>query len=1279
MKTFRNILATLGTSLLTATLAFGQAGTTSVRGVVSDPQGKQVSGATVTIKNESTGFTRTQTTSSGGEYSFELIPPGEYKIEIEAQGFRKKILSVRALVGNPTDASAALELGSSTQTVIVEGTGEVQINTQDAALGNNFVNQQIIQLPLEARNVLDLLTLQPGVTREGYVAGARSDQSNITLDGVDINDQQIETTVAGQPVTNPLNTPVLRLNSEAIEEFRVNTLNANADQGRSSAAQVNLVTKTGTNHFHGAAFESNRNTAFTANDFFNNRSKLPRPKLIRNTFGGAIGGPIMKNKVFFFYSYEGRRDLSQTPAPVRTVPLPTMGQGIFRALACPGTTPCTPANPAVPVNLSTAQLNSIFPSVNMNPAAISALAAAAAKYPANDFTTGDTFRDSSGNVVLMNTAGFRFNAPTPVRLNSNVARLDWNISSKQSAFLRANVIYDLTAAVPQFPDTPGPNTWSHPYGFVAGHTWSIGSKWVNSARYGLTRESFSTMGDSSANNISFRFVFSPLAFSRTISRTTPTHNIVDDISWTRGAHTVQFGTNIRLITNNRASFAGAYDSAITNPSGYQSAGAVVSTPVSNYLTGQNMTLANNWVVPTRNAVTALIGRYSGYSAALIYGPDLTLQPGGTPSIRSFATQSYDFYFQDAWKITRNLTFSYGVRYGLSRPIYETHGFEVQPTTPLGLYFQTRVSAGRNGTNFNQPVSFDTSGPVNGKALMYNYDYKNWQPRGALAWSPGFNEGFLGKIFGGANRSVIRGGFAVVSDYYGEALAAFFDTNSTVGFSGSAPVPVNTYNVTTSPAPLFTGFSQDVRSLPNLTLPSRITFPQSKGSNLNRIESSLDSNLTTPKEYTWSLTVERGLPKGVTFQISYIGRMGRHLLAQRDIMAMNDLVDLKTGTDWYTNASKLEAVRQTLPPGGTAVTTMPYFDNIFPANLATLMSSFYAPRPPKCPSANSCVPSNFTPTQAIFWIMNNLYQNNDWTDVQADLDQQRLNSGQQPLFFQSQYGALNAWGTVANSNYNGVTVSVRQRFHNHLQWDFNYTYSHSLDDASGLQNATGGAGFGSTAFIENPLRQRQSYARSLFDVRHLINVNSIYQLPFGRGQMLGHNMARGWDTLLGGWQLSGIFRWNTGLPVSSPIDSGAWVTNFQLTANTSLLQPIQPCPSRATLQLFACNNTEAFQNFRNAYPGETGARNVFTLPGYVNLDAGLFKTFKLDWTHLGENTNIQLRWEVFNVTNTQRLGSLSNYSKAAPSSLNPTPTPNFATFSAIQGTPRVMQVGLRLAF
>ncbi|CAN5427474.1 hypothetical protein BH18ACI2_BH18ACI2_01930 [soil metagenome] len=207
-----------------------------------------------------------------------------------------------------------LEVGAVAETVTVSSrSAEALLNTQDATLGNNFVAEQITQLPLEARNVAGLLTLQPGVTRDGYVAGARSDQSNVTLDGVDINEAQ--TNQIGSTTSNdvaPDNSTVLRLNAEAIEEFRVTTVNANAQAGRSSGAQISLITKGGTNDFHGAGFWFHRPTILTSNFFFNNRDGLERPSLIRNTYGGAIGGPIVKDRAFFFYSYEGRKDRSQT-------------------------------------------------------------------------------------------------------------------------------------------------------------------------------------------------------------------------------------------------------------------------------------------------------------------------------------------------------------------------------------------------------------------------------------------------------------------------------------------------------------------------------------------------------------------------------------------------------------------------------------------------------------------------------------------------------------------------------------------------------------------------------------------------------------------------------------------------------------------------------------------------------------------------------------------------------------------------------------------------------
>lgn len=1244
-----------------ATRLWGQAGSSTIRGTVTDQTGAVIPNAKVTMTNLKTNLTRSQNTTATGTFSFDLIPPGEYKIEVEITGFRKKIINqVQALVGSVADANVQMDVGELSSVVMVEATqAVVQVSTQDATLGNNFVSTQIIQLPLEARNVQALLTLQPNVTgspqANGYVAGARSDQSNITLDGVDINEAQ----------TNALGTPVLRLNAEAIEEFRVTTVNANASQGRSSAAQVNLVTKSGSNSFHGSAFEYHRNTIFTANDFFNNRAnpRVPRPKLIRNTFGGSVGGPVMKDRLFFFYSYEGRTDAKENSV-TRTVPRSHLGQGQLNLVVANCST-C----PSYSTSLTAAQLGTIFPAVGLNAAALTTLGAAAASYPVNDPSVGDG----------VNTGGYRFNFSTPNDFNSNVAKMDWTINSNMSASFRVNAIYDLQVQLPNFPDTPSPNRWDHPWGGVASHNWTIGRNWVNSFRYGYTRQAFSDQGDSAENAITFRFVFSPRQFTpRTLDRTTPVHNIVNDTSWTRGNHNVQFGTNIRMIGNSRDSFGGSFDAAVTNPSGYAGGGAVLSTPIRSFL---RTTLAQPSLIivsnsSAQNASTAMIGRYSGYAANYLYDKSGSLLSAGTPSARTFATQEYDLYVMDTWKWTRNVTLTLGLRYGISRPVYETGGFETKPNIPLDQFFADRLAAAAAGQNLATLLTIDLSGPANDATPMYRWDKNNFQPRVAVAWTPSFENTFLRRVFGGAGKSSIRAGFAMTNDYYGSQLAVAFDANNTLGFSSSTSIPVNTYNVTTRPAPLFTGFNQNVRTLPLITPPGPLTFPQTKSAlsptgSARRIESSLDEGLVAPLNYLVNLSVERELPHGFVVQGAYVGRLGRKLLATRDVMAMNNLVDTVSGVDWYTAATQLEILRQTGAAPNT-IAAIPWFENVLGANfVADAQAFFYSPANGYAAAANN--------TQMAYIMAYGTDGSdgwgNDWTDSQVEYEQILGRY----LWFQPQWGALSSWGTIANSNYHSLAFSVRQRMRGFI-WDFNYTFSHSLDDASGLQTS----GTYGAAFILNPIKQRQSYANSDFDIRHQMNLNAVYEFPFGKGKAFFSGVHRGVDHIIGGWQLSGIFRWNTGLPLSAPFDDVRWATNWNVQSSTVPTQAIpKNCDTRGTAtvapKLFGCDLLNIYHSFRNAYPGESGSRNIIRRPGYANVDLGLAKRIRFT-----EQVSVQLRWEVFNVANLQTMGGLSGGRTGFGMGLDPalnnlTPPSDWTTFNSIQGTPRVMQIGARIEF
>jgi hypothetical protein len=1273
LRFWKGLLAA-GLVVVLAAGALAQTGTSAVRGTVMDPTGGVIPNAKVTLTNLETKQVRTQNSNATGAYSFEFIAPGKYQLTMEAQGFKTTSVSVEALVARPVELNVKLEIGVATQvvTVTAENTNVV-VNTSDSALGNNFVNAQITQLPMEARSVISLLSLQPGVTSapdyEGYVAGARSDQSNVTLDGININDQQ----------SNSVRSPVLRLNSEAIQEFRLSTTTANASAGRSAGAQIELVSKSGTNQFKGSVFDYHRERFFNSNDWFNNLDGLPRPQLIRNTFGAALGGPILKDKLFFFYSYEGRRDARQSSVSANYVPTPTLGQGLVKfPNAAGGMTTLTPANIAT-----------IFPDTGgENPQAVAALAAAAAKYPINDYSVGD-----STSSQLLNVAGYRFNIGTPVKWNSHVFKLDFNMKSNMSAFVRLNYMHDHEMASSYFPDTAAPTYWNHPSGIAASHTWTIHNNLVNNFRYGLIRQSFSNTGDLQGNDVYFRLVFYPVAGSRTVSRVTPVHNVVDDLSWVRGKHTVQFGGTFTKVDNDRISYSTAWDNGTTNPSAYLP--NTIINAVNNYLTATaGTTIAPGYTSAVENSISALIGRLNNYTANVNYNVNGTLMASGLPTTRQFATWGIEGYGQDTWKVKQNVTLTYGLRYGLWKPVWEKQGYEVQPTIPLGTFFKNRMLGSQFGVPYNELIVLNKTGPVNGGPPMYNWDKTVFLPRVALAWSPGFDSGPLKKIFGGGGKSVLRGGFAITQDYYGEAIATFFDQRNTLGFSSATAVPVNTFNVGCGPyvfpgpgptgakycdpaspsytgtklGPLFTGYGMDIRSLPEIPPVGNLTFPMSKSTQHypSRIESSIDSVLQTPREYVFSLTFERQLAHGGVFQASYLGRMGRHLLAERDIAAPNNLVDPISHMDWYTAATILEKQRQAGVPW-TQVQAIPYFEHLF----GNLTSWGY-------PSATQAIYNE----EANYWY-------NDWTDTQLDIDSlgaigSKVGSYYH-AFFQPQYGALDLWSTAAFSNYNALAASYRQRLRD-LTVDVNYTYSHSLDNASGLQNS---GSWDSSALILNPFRPRDNYAHSDFDMRHMINVNYVWQMPFGRGKSFLGDAHGLLEVLVGGWQFSGIFRWNTGYPYLQPYDDARWATNFEVQSGVTQTKhlPVNGCITTALPQpnFFAgCDLTAVYQSFRNAYPGETGPRNYFRMPGYVNLDTGLGKTWKMP----KEGHELQFRWEVFNATNTQRFNNVTTARDgwgvvADPALTDAAPPPSWANITGVQGRNneawRIMQFGLRYSF
>lgn len=1227
-------------ALVTAVLSIGAyaQGSSAITGSVVDQQGQAIAGANVKLINVEQNSERSTTTDGYGNYSFSAVSPGNYSIEVEAPGFsRTTTTGVQALVDKTTTIAVQLQIGDVSAVVEVSAGGiENIVNKQDASLGNNFVSEQIQNLPTEGRNVVDLLSLQPGVTPDGAVAGGRQDQANITLDGIDVNDQQTGLNLDQDEAF----ASVLRVTPDSIEEFRVTTTNPDASKGRSAGAQVALVTKSGTNQFHGNLFEYHRNTVTTANSWFNNAAGLERPKLIRNLFGGSIGGPIVKDRLFFFYNYEGMRE-AKDEGVLNLVPLASLGQGIIKFYDSSG----------VLRSLDTATINALTdqgaPVVDVNPVATALFASAASRYPANSPLAGDG----------INTGGFRFNAPLPVKLNTHTAKFDWNVTSDQSHTigLRLNYQQDLYGRTSAFPDTPGTDRWSHPMGLAASHTWLISSNFTNRFNFGITRLAYSNQGDSSENAITFRDVFSPVNFSRTFSRVNPTYNIADDMTWINGNHTVQFGTNIRLVRNKRTSWGSAYDSGVANFGFYEGSGNSLLEPLDQYLTATYGTIVGDQSIRSaQSSLAAVLGRINQYTARFNF--DINGNPvANEPTVREFATEEYDFYVQDSWRIRPNFTLNLGLRYGVSTPVYETQGFEAAPDVALDEYFRLRQENAALGINYTEPIRVELSGKANGRPGMYDWDLNNWQPRISFAWSPNFSsDSWLGKVFGANDAAVLRGGFAMTNDYYGQQLAVAFDASNTLGFTSSYTSPANMFNITDSPAPLYTGPGMQINNLPGVVIPGQLTFPlQAPPNNARRIEASIDRGVKAPTNYSMNLTYGRQMPGKMYFEASYIGRIAKDLLARRDVMTPNNIKDLASGMTWYEAATILEVWRREGRDPAT-IPNLPFFENMYaPGSLDPI---FYG--------------SGYSNTEVVYRATDDYMGGTDWTWMQQLLDTYSGNR----YFYQSQYGALDSFGSIANSDYHAAAFSLRQRLSG-LTWDLNYTYSHSMDDTSGLQ--TSGAYGG--AFILNPLRQEDNYASSDFDMRHIVNFNGLWQLPIGRGKSFFNDMHPVAEAIFGGWQLASIFRWNSGRPIgtnSKIFDNAGWVTNWNLKSAGVQIRDIEMAINRSgdTVNMFA-DPQAAYNSFRSPFPGESGDRNQIRYPSYWVIDMGLQKSFTMPWS---ENHKVSFRWDTFNVTNTPIFIGNANTALGYRPDQGIVPA-GFGDFTTTQGSARVMQFALRYDF
>jgi len=1340
MKSFsakRNLLISCLAVFFVVAGASGQTGTTSLRGTVLDKTGASVTDAKVALDNPAQAFHREIQSGSTGEYEFVALPPGTYVLTVEKAGFRRyEQRNLQLLVSQPATINPTLEVGATSQTVEVSASA-VALNTTDASIGNAFGENQVKQLPLEGRNIPDLLTLQAGVTytgnrsdvnrdvdtRSGAVNGARSDQSNITLDGVDVNDQ-----VNGSAFTS-----VLPVTLDSVQEFRVTTTNANADQGRSSGAQVSLVTKSGTNQFHGSLYEYHRNTYTSANDYFVKTSELESgqpnlpPKLIRNIFGGSLGGPIRKDRFFFFVNYEGSRQREEASV-IRIVPSDNLRQGMIQYRCLTSDPNCSTANSKVNVvndpalglvaTLTSNQIKAMDPlGLGVNQVMLTYFNS----FPEpNDFGQGDK----------LNFLGYRFRGPIPTNNNWYIARADYKLTSSGShmLFWRGALRNDIHATAPYLPGKAAEHTFAdYSKGFSAGYTALFGPTLVNNFHWGFTRQSFGNIG----NNDSQPFIFfrglnddegannSELAVTRSSSFQTPVHNFVDDLSWTRGKHTFQFGTNIRFIRNPRQNFLSSFSSASTNSSGLDTAGIIGTKspldPKNHSSDGlpavtPGFRLGYNW------PIMAMMGIVSEVDGTFNFDKTGTAQPQGASLKRRFAADEYEFYLQDSYRVRSNFTVTYGLRYSMFSPPWETNGTEVTPKgfpigggSPISLaqWFQQRASRMlTGGSSVTDPLlTYDLAGPANGKPGWYDWDYKNLAPRLSFAYTPRAKEGLFRSLFGGGDKTVIRGGFGIVFDRIGAGLLSTFDRTGSFGLSTGITAPVPCVGPTsldpctgTPIAPRLT----DLNVIPQLDASGNQYFPATPtggfpftyppaGTGL-AIQWGLDDGIKTPHAYTLDFSIGRELPGSISLEVSYVGRLAHRLLSQEDLAMPLNIVDPKSKIDYFTAARRLSEIgftgAATKDVNGAMVgPTAAYWQNI----VAPLKAGDRYIEACDVDSMNNPI---FTTdvTQAMYSLFacggGPVFGFGDETTPLANLDYWGSDfSGTAGIvgesgtyypsiygpnaFFNSQFHSLYAWRSVGNANYHAMQVNVRKRMSHGVQFDFNYTYSKSIDISSDAERIDRWGGLGGQ--IINSWSPKQLRGVSDYDTTHQFNTNWIAELPFGKGRWIGRNSHGVAEAIIGGWQLSGLARWTTGFPVS--ISNGAtWPTNWQLGGAATQIGPAHPHTTLrpdGTVNLFPTDlpiTDIGLGPFRHDLPGESGNRNTIRGPGFAGLDMGLSKRWKMP---LGESHNLLFRWEVFNVPNLKRFDVQTITTDISSSS--------FGTYSGMLTNPRVMQFALRYEF
>jgi hypothetical protein len=1222
-------------------------------GVVSDPTGAVLPDTVVVLKNPGTGVTFTQTTKSNGAYRFTNVPADNgYTATFTHPGFvAREVKNLALEVGITRTEDARLTVGTAEQ-IEVSGSGnEVTINTTDATIGNNISPELLNELPVQNRdNPSALFTLQPGVTLSGSTTGSRTDQDQVTLDGLDVND-----IATGSAFTIVAKAPI-----DSVQEFRGTVGGFGTDSGPGGGGQFQLVTKSGTNHFHGNLNEYHRDTSTAANTWFNNDNRLPRTPLIRNQFGGNVGGPIKHDKAFFFFDFNDSR-IIQSSSVNRTVPLNSLRSGnisyiLNKDSASGATCGATSRQNTTPTCIGTytpAQVQALDPAGIGEDPIIFALINS--RYPlANNFSGGDG----------VNTGTFSFTTPTPSFETNYVTKLDYNITPTQKLFARATVVrQNSVQSTPQFPTDGNIAPFvDRSYAWVVGHTWQIGNNKVNQAAFGETVSDFNfsrtNLNPNGANLITFGDGTTTLLSDPYLTpvngqgRHIPIPQFSDNFQWQKGAHTFELGGFFKFI--NSSDFTKLDYNTASIGLGGQTLGLNSSLrPVG--IRSAGTTSSNDW----DSAFAFALGRIGSISQQFNYASSGTAFPSGTGDNRNYRYYQTELYVGDTWKFTKSLTLSYGLNWQIFSVPYEKNGLEsvatttANPNTPITFdqYFGARVKQSASSATGNAAVPLITyvlGGKANNGPALYNSELHDFAPRVAFAYNPSFDR-----------KTVINGSVGLVYDRTVVNAVQYQQDQHSYLFQQS----VTTANgVSTNPTsslkndPRLTAANANYTAPAPPPSPSRPFTPFVSGGvpfglqNGEAFNTQIDPNLKTPYNIIAGFGMQHEFAGGFILKANYVGRFGRRLLGQADANQIIDFADPASGQLLSAAFANMTTQVRACNNACTAnLPAQPWFENLVAPGIG---------------KANG-YPNN---TSFLADNLGGLPFNGDFADtVQAISGLIPPNVGMGAQFSENTFYTNKGFST-----YNGLLVTLHKNLRKGLQFDVNYTFSHSMDNVSLIANAGAAGGYG---FICDVVRPRLCRSNSDFDVTQITSGLFTYQLPFGHGRTFASSAPRWLDEVIGGWDVSSLINQNSGIAYGTV--SNAFVAGYAndapaiFTGNPNDLRAhINKTTGTNTVSLYT-NRTQAQTEFIGPVGFNIGTRNQFRGPGFFNMDSGLAKNFAI---LPDRGINLKFRADFYNVLNHPSFST-----PAQPGANTDITNGNFGVITSTSSSARVGQFALRLEF